>query len=139
MRFKKQVKIKFKEYALDRFIESKFEHSKMDDLDYTDLEIQNYLVSEELSTNQKRTIFHFRTRMAEFSENYKQNDVVKPCQICKMHSDCQAHSVVCHETIKHVKKKGKYSEIFTNNISTDTATMLEEIIKIRKDKLSKAE
>ena len=110
MCLKKQMQIKIKEYSLDRFNESKF------DLVYTDLEIHKYWVSEELSTYQKRTIFHFRTLMAEFSENYKQKEVVKSSQICKMHSDCQDHSVVCHETMKHVKIKRNYTEMFTNNI-----------------------
>ena len=129
--FKKMLKIKIKEYALDKLNASKFKHTKMDDLVYTDLEMQDYLVSGELSTEQKRIIFHYRTRMALYSENYKQNEVAKPCQICRMHTDSQAHSVVCNETMKLVKTRGNYCEIFTNNISSATAKMLEEIVNIR--------
>ena len=35
----------------------KFEHSKMDELVFTELKIQNYLVSDELTVNQKWNIF----------------------------------------------------------------------------------
>ena len=73
--------------------------------------------------------------MANFSENYKENTFVKPFQISNFHTDCQAHSVVCTETMKNVKSKGNYQEIFKPNISKETAVMLEEILKFRKNKL----
>ena len=71
MTFKKMVKIKIKEFALNSLNELKYEHSKMDNVIYTELKIQKYLMSEQLSVEQKRTIFHFRTRMANFSENFR--------------------------------------------------------------------
>ena len=125
-----------KEYVLDKLNEEKFGHSKMDNIVHTELKMQNYLLSEDISVEQKRTIFLFRTRMAQFSENYKENNqIVKPCQICKMHMDSQAHSIVCVETMRHVKHRGNYEEIFTNNISSETANMLQEILEYRKNKL----
>ena len=134
MSFKKLVKIKIKEYALDKFNESKFKHSKMDDLIYTELKIQDYLISEEISVEEKRNIFHFRTRMASFSDNYKEGQSVgNPCSICRLHIDSQKHAVNCVETMKNVKKNGNYNEIFTNNISSDTAAMLLQIMEFRED------
>ena len=67
--FKNLVKARIKEFALDMLNESKYEHSKMDNLLFTELKIQEYLVAENISVEQKRNIFHFRTRMATFSEN----------------------------------------------------------------------
>ena len=49
--------------------------------------------------------------------------------------DSQAHRVNCLEVQKNVKKQGNYQEIFTDNISNDKTTMLEEIMKYRRDKL----
>ena len=69
--FKNLVKTKIKEYALDMLNEIKFKHTKMDDLIYTELKIQDYLVSESISLDEKRSIFHYGTRMARFAENYR--------------------------------------------------------------------
>ena len=43
-----------KEYALEKQNTSKFKNTKMDDLVYTELEMQNHLVSGNLSTKQKK-------------------------------------------------------------------------------------
>ena len=68
--FKNLVKTKGKEFTLDRLNQKKFEHSKMENLVYTELKTQDYLLSTDITTEQKRQIFLFRTRMADFSENY---------------------------------------------------------------------
>ena len=136
IKFKKIVKLKTKEFALDNLNEEKFKHSKMENLVYTNLEVQNYLISEELTLSQKRNIFLFRTRMADYADNYGgSSSQVIPCKVCSMHSDCQAHSMTCLETLKSITQKGNYSEIFTNKISKETAVMLHQITEARKNKL----
>jgi hypothetical protein len=132
--FKNLVNARIKEFALDMLNEIKYEHSKMDNLLFTELKIQEYL-AENISVKQKRNIFHFRTRMATFSENYRGQEPQKPCQICVLHVDSQEHSVNCLKTMQNVCKKGKYCEIFSRNISSDTAIMLEQIMKNRQNKL----
>ena len=108
----------------------------MDNIVHTELKMQEYLLSEDISVDQKRIIFHFRTRMAQYSENFKEsNQLVKPCQICKLHTDSQSHSMVCVETMRNVRNKGNYSEIFTNDISSDTAKMLQQVTAYRENKL----
>ena len=72
------MKARIKEFALDRLNESKYEHSKMDNLLFTELKIQEYLVAENISVEQKRNIFRFRTRMATFSENYRGKSLRSP-------------------------------------------------------------
>ena len=131
--FKNTVKVKIREFALEKLNEAKFKHSKMDSLVYTDLNMQEYLLNEEISVEQKQTIFQFRTHMANFASNY--GEINKPCKICQMHIDCQAHSVVCNEIPKNICKDGKYEEIYTNNISRETAVMLHQIVEHRRDKL----
>ena len=134
MKFKKMVKMRTTEFALDILNEKKFSHSKMENLLYTELEMQNYLVTEEITTEQKRIIFQFRTRMSEFDENYGNSE--NPCKMCFFHRDSQSHSVNCNETMRNVKSKGNYNEIFANKVSKETARMLEEILETRKNKLS---
>ena len=134
-KFKKTVKIKTEECALDQLNEKKFEHSKMENVIYTELKIQDYLTSRELTTGQKRIIFKYRMRMADFSENFRGSSPPQPCRMCNFHRDSQTHSVICYETLKNVTSQGNYNEIFTKRIKKETAEMLEEITKIRKNKL----
>ena len=51
--FKNLVKQRIKEYSLDVLNERKYRHTKMDDVLYTELKIQDYLLSEELTVDQK--------------------------------------------------------------------------------------
>ena len=119
--------------ALDHLKSDKFKHSKMDNLVYTNMEMQAYLMNEDLSLEQKRNLFLCRTRMAEYSENFKAgSNIVTPCVVCKLHQDSLSHAVNCHEILKHINTRGNYSEIFTNNISIETAIMLLEISEVRK-------
>ena len=137
-RFKKMVKLSVCEYALDQLNEEKFSHSKMDSLVYTELKIQNYLVSEDILVSQKRNIFLFRTRMAEYGQNYPAGFHTIPCKMCGLHTDCQTHSTNCKETMRKVRVHGNYNEIYTDNISKNTALMLQQILEVRKkqDELS---
>ena len=73
--------------------------------------------------------------MADYSENFRDKSPSKPCKICLFHTDSQGHSVRCAETLKEVKTVGKYDEIFTNNISKETAVMLKEIQEYRSEYL----
>ena len=110
--FKNMVKVKIKEYALDSLNEKKFQHSKMDDVIFTELKIQEYLVSEELSLSQKQNVFLFRTRMSDFHENFRGGNPSIPCKMCSFHLDSQNHSVNCEEIRKHLNMSGKYDEIY---------------------------
>ena len=107
----------------------------MGSLIYPELKIQEYLISEAFSIEEKRILFHYRTRMANYSENFRGKSPSKPCKICLFHTDSQGHSVRCAETLKKVKTVGKYDEIFTNNISKETAQMLKEIEEYRSEYL----
>ena len=130
--FKSLVKIKCKEFTLDKLNGEKFKHSKMDNLIFTELKMQDYLMSDKLSLELKRNIFLFRTRMVNFAENFRSgSDTVSPCVVCKTHTDCFSHALNCHEILKHVKSRGDFREIYTNNISCETAMMLKEISDVR--------
>ena len=46
-------------------------HTKMKNLQYEGLKIQNYFHRTDITNDQKKIIFQFRTRMADFGENYR--------------------------------------------------------------------
>ena len=66
--FKKMVKVRAKEYALKVLLSKK--GTKMEKLQYSDLTIQNYLVNEETTINQKKTLFKYRVRMERFGGEF---------------------------------------------------------------------
>ena len=78
-RFKKLVQCKSKEFTFNNLIERKQKHSKLKDLFYIELKIQHYLKLEELNVQQALTVFSFRTRMAKFSENYRNCGIQQTC------------------------------------------------------------
>ena len=55
--FKRMLKMKTKEFALNNLLNRISEHSKMDNLSYIDLKMQNYLKSGEIPVNENQNIF----------------------------------------------------------------------------------
>ena len=69
--FKRLVKLKPMDYEYNRLLVAKQGHSKMDNLFYTKLEMQNYLKLENINADEARTFFRYRTRMAQCGENFR--------------------------------------------------------------------
>ena len=95
--FKTLVKLKTKEVAANTLKQVKKGHSKMSNLEYTDLEMQAYLMDEKITTHQARSLFRFRTRIARFWENFKGGRPPELCPICK-----DADSVDTENTVSSV-------------------------------------
>ena len=131
--FKNLVKIKSKEYAWKKFMSVKIDHSKMDNLWYSDLKMQDYLKSNKFTTEESRTIFSFRTRMANFGENFKNGsgNVNVPCPLCHIHLDTQAMAFQCPKLLTEVKIIGSYSDVFLEDIPKELVNTLTNILKFR--------
>ena len=96
----------------------KGKHSKMKELEYTDLNIQEYFLLPELGVEQSRTIFSFRTRMAPIGENYRGNRDTIICPLCKKAPDNQDHSFQCDILTEKVGIRGiNMGDIYNNNIT----------------------
>ena len=93
--FKRLVKIKRKEYTLDYLLNIKQRHSKMENLEYTELKLQNYLTDDEISVEEAKNLYRFRTRVAKFKENFKNGYVANAYPLCLVQPDTQAHSLQC--------------------------------------------
>ena len=132
--FKRQVKIRATEYSLKSLKSKQATHSKMENLSYKDLKIQDYFLSDHLDYKQKQTIFKLRTRMERFGENFRAGNSPVICPLCKLHFDSQELSLQCPEIRKELEiKAGNYEEIYKDNIeSSNIVKTLVEITKIRK-------
>ena len=132
--FKKLIKARAEEYALSRLISVKNTHSKLSNLSYNSLIMQNYLTGEDLPST-KKILFKMRTRMARFGENYRGTSGPNICPLCQTHPDNQQTSFQCKEIRKKIEIKGKLEDIYTENINEDTIKTVVKIMEIRKSKL----
>ena len=131
--FKIFVKVKSKEYALEHLLKLKSKHSKMENLDYVELELQKYLKTKDITVQEAKNLYRFRTRVAKFGENMKSNlNVTITCPLCQVQPDTQEHSVMQCSVIKtKVKVKGSYKDIFMDDVPVDMARTLMEIMELR--------
>ena len=129
----KLVKKWAKEFELKKLIEIKNtkNKSKMRNLKYQKLECQEYLRN--LDVKSAKSIFKFRTRMARFQGNFKENVDVDFCPLCGAHRDLQELSFRCPEILKKVEILETYEDIFGSKISQKLARIVEEITKFWKE------
>ena len=133
--FKRLVKIKAKEYALDNLLNLKEKHKKMENLDYTELKLQNYLKDSEIPPNEARNLYRFRTRAANFKENCKNSYLSTACPLCFVQPDTQVHSVKCTVVNEKVKVEGNYNDIFDEKIPSEISKTLLRIMQLRENLL----
>ena len=133
--FKKMVKEKLKKYTFDYLLELKRSHSKMKNILYEKFEIQPYLNNSQLSVENMRDLFAFRTRMAEFGENFRGQRQFVICPFLCNQKDSQMHSFNCIGITQKLQIDSTYTEIFKNNIPVKTAYSLTKIRKLRESYL----
>ena len=95
--FNRLLKTKGIEFAFYSYLERKKTHSKMENLLYTELKMQDHFNSEQVTVMEAQNLFNYRTRMADYSENYRGHMGPKTCPLCKTHLDCQSLSFHCPE------------------------------------------
>ena len=57
----------------------KIEHTKMDNLVYSELKMQKYLKSEDIPVNEAQNLFKYRVRLAQYKENFGDKYMNKAC------------------------------------------------------------
>ena len=90
--FKKIIKTKIRNLAFSDLMKEKEGKSKMKDLTYSELKMQDYLVSNELTRSEKQLLFKIRTRMINTPDNMGQNTL---CKICHISRDEMSHVLNC--------------------------------------------
>ena len=124
--------------------DTKDAHSKMDNLEYTEIKLQDYMKSPNLRMEEALNIFKFRMRMAEFGENFRAGADYVFCPLCSKDEktikelDNQAHSFQCNVIRKEIEVKGELIKVYNGDISKEVAETITKIINIRK-KLLKIE
>ena len=93
--FKKLVKKEAKEYAFEKLSSMKDGHSKMENLQYTEIKMQEYMKSKNIKLKEALNIFQARTRMAKFGENYRAGADYVMCPLCSEDLDNLKHSFQC--------------------------------------------
>ena len=131
--FKNLVKKHAREYAFNCLMERKSSHSKLKNINYDELSLQKYLKRQDITVNQAKVFLKYRTRMANYASNYGEKDV--KCKLCRNHQDSQEEIYIC-EYNKQNNITGTYSDLFKENVSVETIRTLEQINKLRENKLS---
>ena len=83
--------------------------------------------------NEAIVLFKFRTRMAPFADNFKAGKVSSMCPLCFPHIDSQEGSFACVTLNKLVNIRGKYSDIFENQVPEEVVKSIHSIYMLRKD------
>ena len=88
--FKRLVKIRSKEFALEYLSKIKSKHSKMENLEYMELKLQNYFKNDQITVQEAKNLFRYRTRVAKYRENMKNNlELPLACPLCHVQPDTQ--------------------------------------------------
>ena len=129
------MKIKTKEYALKYLLTKKQEHTKLDNLIYSDLKLQPYLKSDHIPVHEAKNLFRYRVKVANFRENFKDmyRNTTTVCPFCTIHLDTQSHALQCVQMKLKMKMEGNYEDIFRQKIPANISKTLFNISQLRKD------
>ena len=140
MSFKDLVKKKAVEYEYNQLMKLKQTHSKVNNLCYTKLELQDYLKLETVNVVEAQTLFRYRVRMANYGENFRGKENTILCPLCSTHLDSQK---MCFENCPVLRQKitvsGSYHQIFNTNVPREVVKTLCMIDKVREEELSQKE
>ena len=103
----------------------------MKNVKYEKLKIQDYFQNSQISVENKSDIFAFRTRMAEFGENYRGQGEYVICPFFCNQRDSQSHAFQCEGVMNRTTITGNYSDIFETDIPITTCFTLTKIRTIR--------
>ena len=129
--FKRLVKVKARELAHGILVQKQAQHSKMDAHIYPELKPQKYLSLKGARIEQIRNIFRFRTKMANFGDNFRNNRASLVCPLCKKHYDSQALSFQCEYYRDKLEITCNMSDIYCDEISLETARTITDLMNLR--------
>ena len=110
-KFKRYVKKNMDNAAFEYLEEQKNKHSKVKDIKYIKLEIQSYIVTENLTNVEIYTIFALRSRMTKVKKNFSNqfnNNLL--CKLGCSDMDSQVHLLECIYIQDKMKDKSTLAE-----------------------------
>lgn len=135
-KIKKLIKAEARKYAFNELmksIEGKKGHSKLKNIRYTELKMQDYLMNGNIKKEEAINIFKFRTHMADFGENFKSGADVVICPLCLDHIDSQSNSFKCQIIKNKIEVKGNMKDVYGSNIPRNLIQTIQDITKVRND------
>ena len=85
---------------------------------------------------QARAVFKFKTRMANFSNNFRGGKETKPCPLCDDGPDTQRHSLECKVIKQNIQIQMRYEDIFHSKVEQEVAKTIENVLKFREEFLN---
>ena len=134
--FSKLVKKCGQEYALAELNKKKTSHSKLSNIEYDELKLQQYLKCDKITVRQAHTLIKFRTRMARYGGNFKGSNGSQECLMCSKHGDNQEEIYECLFNKQNVTLAGNYDDLFKNEVNVEMINSLETLYRLRVNKLS---
>ena len=118
--FKRRIKSAVEKVSLKYLNNKKFEKTKLKDLCYEDLKMQEYLKSSDLKISERKLLFQLRTRMIDVKENFKHAYPDHVCPLCGCENDSQQHLLYCTaistDSTFMIDPNVRYSDIFSNDV-----------------------
>ena len=141
--FKNKVKTHAAKAAFKWLNDVKERSKKIGNINYSEHRIQNYLLSEELSVQQKKLLTHLRCKMTKVRANYTKMYESKYCQLClqkgEIFEDSQDHILLCKSLFENgeLDTGTDYFDIFSEKIDKQEkiTILIEEKLKQREQKL----
>ena len=135
--FANLVKKQVKRAAFKYLLVKKGTLSKMEHLNYNELKCQDYLLSKQISNQNKINLFRFRTRMEKsFAVNFRNLHQDLRCPLCLSSPDRQDH-LLQHKNIvdQEPKENIKYEDIFSNDTDkmNEAIKLLTKVLEKRKE------
>ena len=98
--------------------EKQSHHSKVKNIEFTQIKTQQYITSQLFSNVEAQTLFSLRTRMinckSNFKNNYNEDDMI--CPVCNNHYDSQENMLVCEGLTGDREENPMYSDICSPDI-----------------------
>ena len=135
--YKKMIKEKSVEYAFKDLSKKKERYKKLENIEYDKLKLQNYLGNNGFSYEEKKLIFQYRTRMANYGQNFRAGRLITYCPLCSSHPDSQFELLNCPIIIEKVRndKRVDHSkliiDIYSDEISSNTVKFLKSVQEAR--------
>ena len=128
---KNLIRKQCKEYALEKFLNMKKKHSKLDNLEYQEPKIQSYLELNNMNVEDSKILLRWRLRMTKFGANY--GDSKKKCPLCETHLDSQEEFFKsCNVVQNQISNKFDYQEIFYKP-SFELVQVIKQMTKLREN------